>query len=326
MRLLPIIFAVMCAAPALGQEPDLKHGQAAAEAFVSGGLPDLWDDMSASMQAVFGGFSGLEQFHAGVTTSFGEELEVLSENMAPDGDLVVYTRVSRWSLSETPLVLQLAMAPDGEIEGFLVQPEPQLAESDYLDYQTKARLTLPFDGEWFIVWGGRTLETNYHAANREQRFAVDALIMRDGKSHAGEAGILENYYCWDAPILSPGAGTIVGVVSDLPDNPIGETDPANPAGNHVVIDLGEGEYAFLGHMREGSITLKPGDMVAAGQELGRCGNSGNTSEPHLHLHLQTTPDLAGGEGLPAYFTDYRADGQAVERGELQAGQLVSPAR
>ncbi|WEJ34170.1 M23 family metallopeptidase [Devosia sp. SD17-2] len=325
MRLLPIIFAMMSVAPAIGQQPALEQGQAAAEAFVSGALPELWDDMSASMQEVFGGLAGLEQFQIGVTTSFGEELEVLSENVAPSGALSVYTRVSRWSLSETPLIIQLAIAPEGEIDGFLVQPEPQLAESEYLDYETKAELSLPFKGEWFVVWGGRTLEANYHAANREQRFAMDALIMRDGKTHAGEASVLENYYCWDEPILSPGKGTLVAVVSDLPDNPIGETDAANPAGNHVVIDLGNSEFAFLGHMREGSISLEVGDEVTTGQELGRCGNSGNTSEPHLHLHLQTTTDLTDGEGLPAFFVNYTADGKPVERGEPQAGQFVSGA-
>lgn len=325
MRWLPIVFAMMSAAPVFGQQPALEQGQAAAKAFVSGALPDLWDQMSASMQEVFGGLAGLEQFQLGVSTGFGEELELLSENVMPDGDLVFYTRVSRWSLSETPLVIQLAIAPDGAIEGFSVRPQPQLADSAYLDYQTKAKLTLPFEGEWFVVWGGRTLETNYHAANREQRFAIDALIVREGQTHAGEAGVLENYYCWDEPILSPGDGTIAAVVSNLPDNPIGTTDAANPAGNHVVIELGNSEFAFLGHMQQDSIGLKVGDVVSTGEELGRCGNSGNTSEPHLHLHLQTTVELSEGEGLPAFFAGYTADGKPVERGEPQAGQFVSGA-
>jgi hypothetical protein len=323
MRFLPIVFAMMFAMPAFGQEPALQKGQEAAEAFVAGQFAELWDEMSPPVQALFGDIAGLEQFHQGVTDGFGAETEILSEHVTAIGDVSVYSRVSRWSLSETPLITELAIGPDGEIIGFRVQPQPQLAESDYLDYDTKAELTLPFKGEWLVVWGGRTLETNYHAVHRAQRFAIDVLISRDGKTHAGDPSVLENYYCWDEPILSPGKGTIAAVVADLPDNAIGATDASNPAGNHVVIDFGNGEFAFLGHMRQGSITLKPGDEIAAGQELGRCGNSGNTSEPHLHMHLQTTPTLAEGEGLPAFFNDYRADGALVERGEPQAGQTIS---
>jgi murein DD-endopeptidase MepM/ murein hydrolase activator NlpD len=137
--------------------------------------------------------------------------------------------------------------------------------------------------------------------------------------------VLESYYCWDQPILAPAAGTVAGVVTDLPDNPIGSTDPQNPAGNHVVLDFGNGEFGFLGHMRQGSIRLQPGDEVEMGQELGRCGNSGNTSEPHLHFHLQTTTDLSNGDGLPAFFNQYVADDQTVERGEPEAGLYIQPA-
>lgn len=109
-----------------------------------------------------------------------------------------------------------------------------------------------------MVWGGRTLEQNYHAADDAQRFAIDVLVYRDGVTHRGEPQKLESYYCWNQPILSPAAGTVANVVADLPDNPIGSTDPQNPAGNHVVLDFGNGEFAFLGHMRRGSIRLQPG--------------------------------------------------------------------
>jgi murein DD-endopeptidase MepM/ murein hydrolase activator NlpD len=151
---------------------------------------------------------------------------------------------------------------------------------------------------------------------------MDMLIYRDGVTHSGEAGTLESYHCWGEPILSPGAGTVVTVTNDLPDNPIGRTDPQHPAGNHVVIDLGNSEFAFLAHMQEGSITVSEGETVETGDKLGLCGNSGNTSEPHLHMHLQTTPDLTRGEGLPAQFVDYVANGEAVARGEPQAGQFI----
>ena len=117
---------------------------------------------------------------------------------------------------------------------------------------------------------------------------------------------------------------MVTAVSVLPDQAIGSSDPAHPAGNHVVLDFGNGEFGFLAHMRSGSLKVKAGDKVEAGQEVGRCGNSGNTSEPHLHFHLQTTPNLAEGEGLPARFVDYMADGKSVESGEPEQGQAIEP--
>jgi murein DD-endopeptidase MepM/ murein hydrolase activator NlpD len=70
--------------------------------------------------------------------------------------------------------------------------------------------------------------------------------------------------------------------------------------------------------------VKAGQRVVAGQELGRCGNSGNTSEPHLHFHLQDAPEFGQGNGLPAFFEHYIADGEAVERGEPVRGQTIAP--
>lgn len=220
--------------------------------------------------------------------------------------------------------MQWVLTPDRGISGFQVKPAPVLAPSRFLDYETRTPLRLPFDGEWYVVWGGRTLEENYHAADVAQRFAFDAVIVRGGSTHSGEASDLDNYHCWDEVIRAPGAGKVVSVVRDLPDNPIGATDAGNPAGNHVVVDFGNGEFGFLAHMRRGSIVVNEGDDVPAGQELGRCGNSGNTSEPHIHFHLQTTPDLKAGEGLPAFFLEYSADGRPVTKGEPTSGETISP--
>src|SRR3546814_15367827 len=79
---------------------------------------------------------------------------------------------------------------------------------------------------------------------------------------------------------------------------------------------------MLAHLRRGSVAVEAGQQVAAGDELGRCGNSGNTSEPHLHLHLQDAPVFGEGNGLPAFFEDYTADGEVVARGEAVKGQTI----
>ena len=69
-----------------------------------------------------------------------------------------------------------------------------------------------------------------------------------------------------------------------------------PAGNHVVLDLGSGEYALLAHLRRGSVRVRPGQRVRRGETLGRCGNSGNSSEPHLHFHVQDRPSSSARHG------------------------------
>lgn len=323
LRTAALLFS-MVTVPAAGEEA-LGRGQAIAEAFLSGEVAEVWNDLSPEMQQAFGGIDALGAFRDELVTNFGEEAEVLDENVEPGDGLSTYIRRSQWTESKAPIGMHLGITGDGTVVSFLVQPQPVLADSRFLDYQTKTPLRLPFEGQWFVVWGGRTLEQNYHAANGAQRFAIDVLIYRDGITHRGDAEVLENYYCWDQPILAPAAGTVASVVTNLPDNPIGSTDTHNPAGNHVVLDFGNSEFAFLGHMRQGSIRLKSGDQVEAGRVLGRCGNSGNTSEPHLHFHLQNTSDLSNGDGLPAFFNEYVADNQTVERGEPQAGQYIQPA-
>ncbi|MET9536297.1 M23 family metallopeptidase [Streptomyces sp. NPDC006553] len=69
-------------------------------------------------------------------------------------------------------------------------------------------------------------------------------------------------------------------------------------GNHLVLDLGDGTYAMYAHLRRGSLAVRPGDRVRAGQELARCGNSGNSTEPHVHFQLMDGPDLDTASGVP----------------------------
>ncbi|WP_420168292.1 M23 family metallopeptidase [Streptomyces violaceoruber] len=69
-------------------------------------------------------------------------------------------------------------------------------------------------------------------------------------------------------------------------------------GNHVILDLGGGTYAVYAHLRRGSLRVRAGDRVRAGQEIGHVGNSGNTTEPHLHFHLMDGPDPDAARGVP----------------------------
>ena len=93
-------------------------------------------------------------------------------------------------------------------------------------------------------------------------------------------------------------------------------------GNHVIIDHGNGEFSFLAHFKKGTVAVKPGDAVKSSDLLGLAGNSGNSSEPHVHYHLQDTAVFGKGRGFPAPFNDYIADGKPVARGEPVKGQTI----
>ena len=194
--------------------------------------------------------------------------------------------------------------------------------SSYDDHPSAVDFRLPLDGNVTVVWGGESVNENYHAVLADQRWAYDLLITRDGRSHAGDGSRLTDYYGYDRPVHAPAGGIVRAVRDGEPDKPIDEAAGGRiAAGNHVVIEVVEGEYLVLAHLRPGSIAVSVGDRVDRGQVMARVGNSGNTSEPHVHLHLQDTLELQVGEGIPFFFHDYVARGVRVERGMPRGGLL-----
>ncbi|HEX7705923.1 MAG TPA: M23 family metallopeptidase, partial [Thermoanaerobaculia bacterium] len=97
------------------------------------------------------------------------------------------------------------------------------------------------------------------------------------------------YAIWGAGIVSPCDGVVASAVDGLPDHPVGLLHEENPAGNHVVVRC-SGVDITLAHMMSGSVTVRGGEGIAKGQPLGRVGNSGNTTEPHLHVHGERNGD------------------------------------
>jgi len=311
--------------PATTSAASLTSGRHYTALFLAGKIDSLWARFAPPMKAAMkNDVATLRAFHAQVVGQLGAEKELVSEDMRPAGQYDLYIRTVR--MQKVPgerFVVRWAVAKDGSIGGFEIRAAPDAAPSPHMAYQTKTALQLPFDGDWYVVWGGRTVDQNHHAVDAEQRFALDMLVKREGASFKGEGKELGDYYCFDQPILAPGAGTIVKTVDGMPDNPIGTTDARNPAGNHVVIDHGNGEFSILGHLKYASLVVEMGDTVKAGDRIASCGNSGNTSEPHLHYQLQDQAAMfAGAKGLPAQFAGYTADGKPVTRGEPLRGQTI----
>jgi murein DD-endopeptidase MepM/ murein hydrolase activator NlpD len=95
------------------------------------------------------------------------------------------------------------------------------------------------------------------------------------------------------------------------------------AGNHVVVDIGGGRFAFYAHMQPGSLKVKAGDKVTTGQVLGLLGNSGNTDTPHLHFHVMDGPSPLFANGLPFVFTSFTGEGRLTDEQPLFTGGAVT---
>lgn len=147
-----------------------------------------------------------------------------------------------------------------------------------------------------------------------QEFAIDFMRLdSQGRLFTGKKTDPASYAAYDAPVLAVSDATVVAASDGLPDQVPGDPKPV-PAehadGNFVMLDLGDGRYANYAHLQPGTITVKPGDQVEAGQRLGLVGNSGQTGVPHLHFHAMDRPLLAEAVGLPYEFKSFTVQGVA----------------
>jgi murein DD-endopeptidase MepM/ murein hydrolase activator NlpD len=154
------------------------------------------------------------------------------------------------------------------------------------------------------------------AAHIAQRFAIDWVQLReDGKTWTTDQLKNENYRAYGAEVLAVANGTVVSVKDGIPENIPGATSRAVPitletvSGNHVILDLGQGHYAFYAHLQPGRIRVKLGDKVKRGQVLGLVGNSGNSTEPHLHFHASNRNSPLSSEGLPYVIDSFEVQGK-----------------
>jgi murein DD-endopeptidase MepM/ murein hydrolase activator NlpD len=302
----------------------LETGRRLTATFYSGDVRPLWERMTPEMRDAAGGsVAELRKFRQKVDELAGVELEVLDEEVLRDRGLDVYRRVALFEKSAgQPMVVQWGLDSARAIADFFIRPAEPATE---VEYETKTELHLPFEGEWYVTAGGRTLEQNQHSLDYSNRFAYD-LYSAEEFERDGPRRRNEDFATWGQPILAPAQGIVAAVREGIPDNVPGETndDPAVPMGNFVSIDHGNGEFSVLGHLRMGSVRVAVGDRVRRGDVVGRAGNSGNSNGVHLHYNLQDRAEPNRGKGLPAQFQSYIADGEPVDRGEPVQGQRIRP--
>jgi len=164
----------------------------------------------------------------------------------------------------------------------------------YLNYVS---IKLPFMGKWTVAQG----HDGEYTHQSDWRFAWDFVINDDKlKQFKNDGLVVEDYYCFNKPVMAPAEGTIEEILDNIDDNPIGDINLIHNWGNTIIIKHTEGVYSKLSHLRKGSIAVKKGDKVKQGQILAKCGNSGRSPYPHLHFQMQATPYI----GSATIFTPF----------------------
>ena len=204
--------------------------------------------------------------------------------------------------------VNISVDGNSKINGLLVKPYVDEALPELV--RNKTDLFLPFNNEWTVFWGGETEELNCHVNNRAQKGAFDLIITNaDGKSFRTDGRTNEDYYAYGQEIIAPCNATVVLTVDGIKDNKPGELNPIYVPGNTVILKTDNSEYLFFAHFRQASIVVEQGQQVKKGQLLGLCGNSGNSSEPHLHFHIQNVEDMNKATGASCYFDRIYVNGE-----------------
>ncbi|WP_216846414.1 M23 family metallopeptidase [Granulicella sp. L56] len=183
----------------------------------------------------------------------------------------------------------------------------------------------PLEGKGWVAFNGCCEPTGIHRGSAlsvngqiyfAQRFAIDwMLLYPDAKVFHGDGKSVKDYAGYGVKVIAVADGTVVDTLANL-DNQIPGILPdpksitiKNVDGNHIVLDLGHGKYAFYAHLQKDSLLVSMGDHVKRGQVLALLGNTGNTSAPHLHFHLMDGASVLGSSGLPYVIDHFAVAGQ-----------------
>lgn len=180
-------------------------------------------------------------------------------------------------------------------------------------YSCTVKYSLPFEGTWTVVNGGVTQSDSHSWEIPTQRYAYDFIVIDiDGKSYCGEETRPESFYCYGKDILAPADGVVMQVCDGNPDSKITVDRKATCAGkdirgNYILIRHAKDEYSLLAHLKQGSIKVSVGQRVMRREKIAQCGNSGNSSEPHLHFQIQAGASFYSSPGLPVEFINISAN-------------------
>jgi hypothetical protein len=181
----------------------------------------------------------------------------------------------------------------------------------------------PLRGDGWVPFNGCCAADSIHRGIRlavdgshlvkAEMFAIDWIQLQNGRLFSGDGSQNEQYFCFGADVVSVAAGTVIsvrdGMPEETPNQPVlNVLQPADYAGNNVVVQVAPGVWAQYAHLQLGSIRVAAGDQVTAGQLLGLLGNTGNSTAPHLHFQLSDGPDILTSNSLPFVFDRYTLAG------------------
>lgn len=233
---------------------------------------------------------------------------------------------------------QVKVMAEGEAAGAPVRAEASLPVSSDV---SRTVFRFPLKGTWFVA-----VAATPHGGHRwalPEEFALDIVRLGDGtSSHKGIGAQFPDYYAYGQPVLAAADGTVIGakdgIAEDIaavrkPDESLeaygqrvgqiqaGLIQSGAIAGDYVMIDHGNGEYSLYAHLKPGSVKVKAGQAIKAGEAIGALGSSGNSTEPHLHFQVCDGPDPLNCAGVPINFQGVElpyADGPRT----MQAGDIV----
>ncbi len=148
-----------------------------------------------------------------------------------------------------------------------------------------------------------------------ERFAIDFMKLDDERRlFAGPRERNDSYATFGVPVYAVADGTVVEASDGAPERVPMKPEPTNiktAVGNHVVLDLGGGNFALYAHLKTGTVSVKPGERLKAGEVIARAGDTGNSDMPHLHFHIMDGPAPLASNGIPYVFTSFVGAGRLI---------------
>ena len=184
-------------------------------------------------------------------------------------------------------------------------------------YSQKSEIHFPLRGTWWTIQGNDW--TDHHKAEVFSRpFALDFVKLGpDNRFFRGNGMAREDHYSWDQPVYATAGGKVAYVCYDMPDLQPGQSpdprmfhnDLRRTLGNAVAISHANGEFSYFAHLKQAGVTVREGEMIKRGTQIGHVGSSGQSPGPHLHFHLMEGPNIFIDQGLPVKFCNFHAGGQ-----------------
>jgi len=204
-----------------------------------------------------------------------------------------------------------------------IKSTPEQSLSSYLSQifrfgELYTKISLPFSGEWFVYQAEDTQWTH----QGKYKHAYDFVQQKEGLTYKNDGLYAEDYYCFGESILCPVSGYVVDFRHDLVDNIIGEVDRINNWGNYIIIKSDLGFYVEISHLMQYSVSVSIGEYITLNSIIAKCGNSGYSPQPHIHIQVQDL-GLLGGFTREFCFSELYQGNSLIFNSQLSKGDIVS---